>query len=389
MHKILAITIIVILLPMVYSVSLTSSSEDRAKYIYFDPQQEYSVTILLCRNGVDIDFNRLRNTSNFREIEYNIPFKGLVKAYMYLSHSKLFYVILAKEPLFQGKRERVEKIVCPVITITPKLDLMNITGYGYLMETRLYIKDLRKFVEPLIEVGYKIVFFHEVQGIHTSILVKRFEDTIVNTTIEYNSDEEVLRVCIIVSSPNRDLIEREILDLKQLLGINDYLFEEVYPVYGGLLHDFKIMENYRELLEKTVSYEIRWLIENNLLKSISEQEFKDLPKILEPGLCGWNNRLVYINGKWIIYREIQDISIIYSYRAPYAWIQVDQLPVNPPVITSESKTQSSQSIQSTLNSNTTTSGYGSSYISYNMLLLVAVLLITILLIAFIVLKTRH
>ncbi len=91
-----------------------------------------------------------------------------------------------------------------------------------------------------------------------------------------------------------------------------------------------------EVLKEAFMYELRWLSELGVIEGLTKDDVLNLAAKAEPGLAGWNERLVYWKGSWYPYAELVSKGLIeggYLIKdaGGCSWdYPLDKLPTDPP-----------------------------------------------------------
>lgn len=105
-----------------------------------------------------------------------------------------------------------------------------------------------------------------------------------------------------------DIIVNEFKDIFKIIGLNGDLvnkcsFQKFEESRGSrLIPAYDISE---EEVKEALRIELEWLSKNGIITGLDENDLKAIVSSLRLGYAGWNNRLVWFNGKWVSYRDTE------------------------------------------------------------------------------------
>ena len=104
-----------------------------------------------------------------------------------------------------------------------------------------------------------------------------------------------------------DGLKAEFKEIVASLGLPEDVLDRVDPEMVEIDHEdlVEAVEVDRDEFDfrAAMNVELAWLADNEIISGIGEEDIAEIAEVAEPGLAGWNRRIVYDSGRWLPYNE--------------------------------------------------------------------------------------
>ena len=323
-RKILKPVLLLLFLLATHALMLSSASV----YACFDPTDKASIEVVLNKPGITYDLSRLREIKNIIEVEPG-------RLYIYRSHVHREVVVVLSLQKLVGSSDKPEYLAVRVESPLAKINKTVMScGIDIVASVgKISTEHVRKVAE---ELGW----YASIEEVSDGYIKGYLEKLVENTTIRIHmvGTRGSLKLSIRTNGKSTEIVNEvnkllaEAFNLSGGAVSSDELNCFVVPVKTPLLKPAVGDGGLRE----AIVYELRWLTRVGVIKGLTEADMIKLTTVAEPGLAGWNERLVYWGGSWHPYSKLVTEGLIeggYLIRGPggCSWdYPLDKLPTDPP-----------------------------------------------------------
>lgn len=251
---------------------------------------------------------------------------------------KLMNTNFIKNALFEKLPEQ-EKYITVRIQIPLKQEVKTITMYVCNINEKFNLSELK--VEDARKLGWSVSVRKAPEDNHLGfVLVKNIEDAKLCVEGKGRGDGSYLSLKVEGARDLSDIIKNEFKKVFESIGLNKDIVEKcnfqrfeskesrIVPAYN---FDKKEIRN-------ALRAELEWLSKNGIISGLSKDDIEAIVSAAKLGYAGWNNRLVWFNGKWTSYSYTDGATVLRCSRALPSFFLKEEITTKPPNESLYSKT---------------------------------------------------
>lgn len=260
-----------------------------------DPTAAGSIEVVLNKPGVSYDLGILGGLRNVIKLQYEWSAET---SYLYRSHvSKDIIVIVSTQAITLSKNSpkyisiRVES---PIIYVNKTL----VSYEGHLTVSNVSV-DMNEIREIAKDLGW-IIEISGNRSVFKGYLQKVIDDVKVKIFLTIMSNEALMDVYIESYHEIKEYVIKSVNTfLSKLIKTDTFLkLEKKESVIKNPTP--KVSE---DILKDALAYELKWLKDIGVVTGFTDKDISDVISVAKPRYAGWNDRLIYYNGKWLPYSQ--------------------------------------------------------------------------------------
>ena len=287
-------------------------------YPCFSPTDMFAVEVTLNKPGIDYDLERIESAVNV------VSQDG---SFVYQSHFDPRVAAILKvmdgENLPTGLSVRLQ-----IPTQTIRISYITI-DFNFPMKDG---QPTQVDATSLKSLGYEVQVARKENEDFQSVSVSLTKDDIdVNIILDSHRGANRAAFSARISDADElnDAMKTELKQIFRSLGLDESVLDtaNAAPRPGALADLVEARDIDRDTFDflSAMKAELEWLKKEGIIAGSDDKDIAAISQLSTASQAGWNNRVVYENGKWLLYSETKN-PLFFDVRADCGGFELDNLP---------------------------------------------------------------